>query len=88
MYSAYFINTRTGELLHTSNPKDNPKLEEWKRIPADEYEVYMIVAARYSMLSVMGKDKFDFESERVGIRTDDESQCLDCLKDFSECECD
>jgi hypothetical protein len=43
MYTAYFVNTITGELRRTSQPCDNPKGKDWKQISWEQYNEYCLI---------------------------------------------
>ena len=48
MYTGYFVNTETGELKRTSQPKDNPKELGWMQLNEYEYSIFVKVAS-YAM---------------------------------------
>jgi hypothetical protein len=50
MYTAYFFNTKTGELKKTSQPSDNPKGTDWQQIAEEEYKKYLLIAKFYVAL--------------------------------------
>jgi hypothetical protein len=46
MYTAYFLNQKTGEIKHTSSPCDNPHDNGWIQISYEQYEQYSLVFAQ------------------------------------------
>ena len=43
MYVAYFVNTKTGQLCESHNPKKNPTGEDWQNVDEEEYSVMLAV---------------------------------------------
>lgn len=44
MYTAYFVNSLTGELKRTSDPRDNPMGGGWQSVTESTYDLYQKIA--------------------------------------------